>query len=161
MQQTMEPMQTTIVSARFGEVTFTEEDVIEFPWGLPGFSDLRRFLALSLAGQPSFVWLQCVDDPKVALPAADPWSVFADYDPRLPAYAVETLGIAGPEDFTVLCIVVVTAGAEQMTMNLMAPVVINLKNRRARQVTLDTSTYSVRTPMPRKQSEAQGAAQPA
>lgn len=158
----MEPARTTsLVTNRFGEVTFTESDVFEFPWGLPGFSELRRFLALSLADQPNFVWLQSIDDPKIALPAADPWQIFPDYEPRMPAYATEALGLHSAEDFTVLCVVVVTKGADEMTMNLMAPIVLNLKTRRARQVMLENSNYSVRTAIPRRHVEAQGAAQPA
>ncbi|MFN2448635.1 MAG: flagellar assembly protein FliW [Candidatus Baltobacteraceae bacterium] len=154
-------MQTTIETARFGRVAFTAEETIAFPWGLPGFAGLHRFLALSLTEQPGFVWLQSVDEPSIALPAADPWTIFADYEPRMPAYATQTLEIAGPEDFTILCIVVVTKGAAQMTMNLMAPVIINLRTRTARQVMLDNSNYSVRAPIPRKDAQTQGAPQPA
>lgn len=158
----MESQETmTVATSRFGEVTFAETDVFEFPWGLPGFSEQRRFLALSLAEQPNFVWLQSVDDPKLALPAADPWQMFPDYEPRMPGYATEALQLQNAEDFTILCVVVVTKDAEEMTMNLMAPVVLNLKTRRARQVMLENSPYSVRTPIPRKQAEAQGTAQPA
>ena len=162
MEITMESPQTaTIETTRFGAVSFAESDVIDFPWSLPGFSGLHRFLALSLAEQPNFVWLQSLDDPKIALPAADPWQIFGDYEPRLPVYATETLELGGPEDFTILCVVVVTKDAQEMTMNLMAPIVVNLKTNRARQVMLENSTYSVRAPIPRKRLEAQGAAQPA
>jgi flagellar assembly factor FliW len=79
----------------------------------------------------------------------------------LPAYATEALDIHGPEDFTILCIVVVTKDAEEMTMNLMAPIILNLKTRRGRQVMLENSGYSVRTPIPRRHAEVQGTAQPA
>ncbi len=161
MQATMEPHQNTIATSRFGEVSFAQTDEIEFPWGIPGFSDLRRFLALSLDEQPGFVWLQSIDDPGVALPAADPWQFFADYEPRMPAYATETLDVRSAEDFTLLCIVVVTKDAADMTMNLLAPVVVNLKTRRARQVMMENCGYSVRTPIPRKAPLEQGAAQPA
>lgn len=162
METTMEsPHTMTIATSRFGEITFAQTDVFEFPWGLPGFADQRRFLALSLAEQPSFVWLQSVDDPKIALPAADPWQIFPDYEPRMPAYATEALELQSAEDFTILCIVVVTKDAEEMTMNLMAPVILNLKTRRARQVMLENSPYSVHTPIPRKQAQVQGTAQPA
>ncbi len=158
MQTATESHATTLVTSRFGEVAFAQTDVIEFPWGVPGFSTLHRFLALALADQPSFVWLQSLDDPAIALPAADPWQFFADYEPRMPAYATETLGIENAEDFTVLCIVVVTTDANDMTMNLMAPVVVNLKTRRGRQVMLENCGYSVRTPIPRKTLQTQGAA---
>ena len=158
----MEFAQTaTIETTRFGTVEYAENDVIEFPWGLPGFSGLHRFLALSLAEQPNFLWLQSVEDPGIALPAADPWQIFNDYEPRLPPYATESLELRGASDFTLLCVVVVTKDAEELTMNLLAPIVVNLQSNRARQVMLENSPYSVRTPIPRKHLEAQGAAQPA
>lgn len=162
METTMEsPHTMTLATSRFGEVAFTDADVFEFPWGLPGFAEQRRFLALSLAEQPNFVWLQSIDDPKIALPAADPWQIFPDYEPRMPSYATEALQLQSAEDFTVLCVVVVTKDAEEMTMNLMAPIILNLKSRRARQVMLENSQYSVRTPMPRKHAEVKGTVQPA
>jgi flagellar assembly factor FliW len=79
----------------------------------------------------------------------------------MPAYATEALDLRNPEDFTILCVVVVTKDGQEMTMNLMAPIVLNLKSRRARQVMLENSPYSVRTAIPRKHLEAQGTAQPA
>jgi flagellar assembly factor FliW len=148
----MESPQSTFVTTRFGEIGYAEADVIEFPWGVPGFASLRRFLALSLAEQPNFVWLQSLEDASVALPAADPWQVFPNYDPRLPGYASAALDLQQPDDFTILCVVVVTKDAQEMTMNLLAPIVVNLKTRRARQVMLESSGYSVREPIPRKET---------
>jgi flagellar assembly factor FliW len=142
---------------RFGACTYRESEVIAFPWGLPGFATLHRFIALTLEGQERFVWLQSLDDPSIALPTADPWQIFDDYAPQLPPYAVSSLDLVRPEDFVTLCVVVVTAGAEEMTMNLLAPVVVNLVTRTGRQVTLETGGYSVRTPIPRKAPSAAGA----
>jgi flagellar assembly factor FliW len=135
---------------RFGTCTYRESEVLTFPWGLPGFGSLRRFIALNLEGQEKFVWLQSLDDPSVALPTADPWQIFADYAPHLPPYAISSLSLSSPEEFATLCVVVVTPGAAEMTMNLLAPIVVNLRTREARQVTLETGGYSVRTPIPRK-----------
>lgn len=142
---------------RFGACTYRESEVLTFPWGLPGFATLHRFLALTLTGQEKFVWLQSLDDLSVALPMADPWQIFDDYAPQLPPYATSSLGLARPEDFVTLCVVVVTPGAAEMTMNLLAPVVVNLQTRTGRQVTLETGGYSVRTPIPRKAPAPAGA----
>ncbi|MEA2690534.1 MAG: flagellar assembly factor FliW [Candidatus Eremiobacteraeota bacterium] len=135
---------------RFGTCTFRESEVLTFPWGLPGFGTLRRFIALNLEGQEKFVWLQSLDDHSVALPTADPWQIFAEYAPHLPPYAISSLDLNSPDDFATLCVVVVTPGAAEMTMNLLAPIIVNLRTRQARQVTLETGGYSVRTPIPRK-----------
>ena len=152
------PESTTIEFPRFGAFTFSPTDVFEFTWGLPGFPKLYRWLALTLDTQPNFVWLQSLDDLNVAIPTADPYAVFDDYAPRIPAYAITSLGIADPTDFATLCVVIVSANAEEISMNLFAPILLNLRNRRGRQVPLDGSSYPVRMPMPRKASAAESAA---
>ena len=140
----------TIELPRFGTFTYRESEVLTFPWGLPGFGGLRRFVALSLEGQEKFVWLQSLDDVGVALPCVDPWQIFPDYAPQLPSYATSSLELGRPEDFVTLCVMVVTPGAAEMTMNLLAPIVVNLRTGVGRQITLETGGYSVRTPIPRK-----------
>jgi flagellar assembly factor FliW len=138
---------------RFGTCSYRESDVILFPWGLPGFGHLRRFLVLALEGQEHFVWLQSLDAPEVALPAADPWAFFPDYAPKLPGYARLSLDLQRPEDFTTLGVVVVKPSGE-MTMNLLAPIYINLVSRVARQVPLESGDYGVRVPLPLRADSA-------
>jgi flagellar assembly factor FliW len=144
----------TVVLPNLGECTYRETEVIAFPWGLPGFPQLRRFLVLSVAGQERFIWLQSLDEIKVALPLCDPWSLFADYEAPLPLYAQQSLTLQAPDDFCTLCVCVVGKGAAEMTINLLAPIVINLKTRVGRQITLENQRYSVRTPMPRTTTAA-------
>lgn len=156
--EAMEERTLTIDLPRFGTCTYTEGEIIEFPWGLPGFPNHQRWLALTVETQPNFVWLQSLDDVKVALPCADPYHIFEGYEPKLPAYAAAALEIEHPGDFTILCVVVVTEGAAEMSMNLLAPVVVNLRTRRGRQIMLENSSYSVREPIPRKDAGAGEAA---
>jgi flagellar assembly factor FliW len=139
----------TLELPRFGTFSYRESEVITFPWGLPGFASQRRFVAINLEGQDKFVWLQSLDDVSVALPTCDPWQIFADYAPQLPPYASSSLDIQRPEEFVALCVVVVAPGAAEMTMNLLAPIIINLRTRAGRQIMLETGGYSVRTEIPR------------
>ena len=149
----MQDEQLTVDLPRFGPCTFDASEVLEFPWGLPGFPDLHRWLPLNLDSHPTFVWLQSLDDPSVALPAVDPWMVFESYDPKLPAYAFTSLEIREASEFATLCVIVVTPNAEEMTINLMAPVIINLRTHKGRQIMLDSSNYSPRESLPRKAAE--------
>jgi flagellar assembly factor FliW len=152
---------TPVTLPRFGELTYHEADVIEFPWGLPGFANHRRWLLLTVDSHAGFVWLQSLDDLNVAIPAADPVWIFESYAPKLPAYAFVALDITQPDDFTMINVVVVSPNAEEMTMNLMAPIIVNLRTRKARQVMLENSAYSVREPIPRKRPvESEEAAAP-
>lgn len=158
MESTPETEQSTLVHfPRFGEFTYRESDVIEFPWGMPGFTHLHRWLFLTLDSQPSFVWLQSLDDSGVALPTANPWMIFEDYDPVMPAYAFAALEIQNAAEFTYLCAMVVSEGAQEMTMNLVAPIIVNLRTRKATQVTLEGTPYTVREPIPRKHDDRESA----
>jgi flagellar assembly factor FliW len=142
---------------RFGDCEFSETDIIEFPWGLPGFPNLRRWLALAVETQNNFIWLQSIDDPAVAIPTSDPYAIFPDYEPKLPPYVVAALDIVAPSDFTLLGVVVVSEGAEEMTMNLLAPIVVNLRTHKARQVMLENTDYAVKQAIPRKAPEPEPA----
>jgi flagellar assembly factor FliW len=137
----------TIAPARFGSITYRDDDLIVFPWGIPGFDHLKSFLVVSVPGQDHLMWFQSIEDLSVALPAADPWLFFPTYDPRLPAFARVALDLEKPEDFTILGIVA-APGDGTMFMNLMAPVIVNLRSRIARQVALEQSGYTVATPVP-------------
>jgi flagellar assembly factor FliW len=154
MESTIETTQTTttVDLPRFGECTYAQGDVLAFPWGIPGFPSHRHWLALTLDTQPGYFWLQSLDDVSVALPAATPWSIFESYDPKLPAYTYVSLDIRESSEFTMLCVVVAPAESEPMTMNLAAPIVINLRTRNARQVLCDSANYSSSEPIPRKQA---------
>ena len=138
-----------VVFPRFGECTYLDSEVLEFPWGLPGFSHLRRFVVLQVQPSDKFIWLQSLEDLAVALPIGDPWTVFDDYAPDIPAWVLKGLQVKEAGDYAVYCVIVVTKNAEEMTMNLLAPLIINVKSLVGRQITLEGSNYSVRTPIPR------------
>ena len=156
MQSTVETTATAIFP-RFGECTYASSDVIAFPWGIPGFAGLTSWLALMLDSQPGFVWLQSLDDPAVALPAANPWAIFEGYDPKLPTYAFVSLDVRDAAEFTLLCVVVAPPGGAPMTMNLAAPIVVNLRTRNARQVLCDGAAYSSSELIPSKDAPADAA----
>lgn len=150
----------TVDLPRFGTCTYSESEIFVFPWGLPGFENLRSFIPLQLETQDQIVWLQSLDDLSIAIPLGDPWTFFPDYDPKLPGFARLSLDIQNAEDFTVLAVMVGTDGGPTF-MNLMAPIVLNLKSRIARQVPLETSRYTVAMEIPLPESVARAQAEAA
>ncbi len=148
-EQTPHAQTTTIELPRFGECTYSETEVVRFPWGLPGFPALRRFLVIAVDEHDGYIWLQSLDDHSVALPLCDPWSLFDDYEAPLPGYAKQSLEIETADSFCVLCVLVARPGSGETTINLLAPIIINLQTRIGRQVTLENQRYSVRTPVVR------------
>jgi flagellar assembly factor FliW len=127
---------------------------ITFPWGLPGFGQLRKFAIVRIPDTKPGTWLRSLEEPSIALPVIEPWSHFPEYEPVLPRYAVTTLEIESPGDVSIYCIVAPADPAHGPTVNLYAPVVINRSTRLGRQVMLDDARYAVRTPFPGLRQEA-------
>lgn len=128
----------------FGTIEIDEKGIINFNEGLPGFEHVKQFVLLGGDEQSPFKWLQSVDEPELAFVVVDPFCIRKDYDITLEDAVLEKLGIKGPEDVLVYSIVVVPEDTSRMSMNLKAPVVINVKNNKGMQVILDTDEYSVR-----------------
>jgi len=95
------------------------------------------------SGSP-FKWLQCVDDPMLAFAIANPFLLKPDYDVKLSDEVVEHLEIKKEVDVAIYTIVVVPEDITKMTMNLKAPLVINVRNKKGVQAILDTEEYSIR-----------------
>lgn len=135
-----------LISTRhFGEIEYDEKKIILFEEGLPGFKNYRKFILLGTENTESpFRWLQSIEDGNVAFAVVDPFAIKPDYDIDITDEYVKALGIQTPADALVFAIVVVSQDILKCTMNLRAPVVINVKNMKGAQIILDTDRYGVR-----------------
>ena len=58
-------------TTRFGIIEVSEKELINFPWGVPGFEELKSYVLLEYKNGP-FQWLQSVDEPAVAFVVCSP-----------------------------------------------------------------------------------------
>ena len=137
-------MVQTVASSRFGNISYTEEDVLVFPRGLPAFEDNHNWV---LAGEEenAIKWLQNVEDGELALPVTTPDAVMPDYNAKIPEDELDLVGSKDPSDLALLIVVSIPEAAPwDMTANLRAPILVNLKSRRAVQVIVLNEEYSIR-----------------
>ncbi|MDR2726330.1 MAG: flagellar assembly protein FliW [Candidatus Adiutrix sp.] len=135
-----------IVTKRFGEMEFTEESVVRVLGGLLGLGGLENYVIIRYQDDSPFYWLQCVDDPDLALVMVNPLAFTPDYAPAIPPAVAEELG--GPGELSLFVIVTIPAGNPRgLTANLLGPVVVNPGRRLARQLVLDDRLYSHRHPV--------------
>lgn len=127
---------------RFGTVTATEEALLEFPAGLIGLPDCRRFARVPFhdAAMP-FEWLQCIDDVAIAFLITDPQAFFPEYGVTVPPEDLTDIELTEDAEGQVRCIVTVPERVGDMTANLLAPVVVNTRQRLAKQVVLADPRY--------------------
>jgi flagellar assembly factor FliW len=129
-------------TTRFGDVAYEEGDVLHLPEGLAPFRDARRFVLLSDREQWPFVWLQCLDVPSLAFVALP----LEEWFPREAALACEAWHrVGGTSLLRAYGLVVV--GRQGMTVNVLAPVVVDFGRMQGRQVVLDGPVSDARRPL--------------
>jgi flagellar assembly factor FliW len=135
----------------FGPVPYSPDAVVEFPRGLPGFDDRRRFVAVRFPESDPTVFLQSLEDPGLCFVTLPVRAVDPEYRLEICSEDVALVGLpAGRrprlgED--VLCLSVISLRESGPSANLLAPLVINLRNRKAVQAIAVDSGYSHRYPL--------------
>lgn len=133
-----------IQSTRFGELTISEEAVLEFSHGLPGFPDEKLFGFLKYEPDSPFAFLQSTINPDLGFLVIEPFSFFKDYRVNVDDEIASELGLSDENLPQVLNIVRVPEQSEEMTANLLAPIIVNWRDRKAMQFILEEKLYTVR-----------------
>lgn len=121
-----------IHTTRFASIEIEPDDILFFRHGLIGFEDCRHWVLLADSGNGSVAWLQSMQHSDIALPVVSPRRFVSGYQVRLEPNDVETLQLSEVEQAFVLA--VVSRNDETLTLNLRAPLVINLDRRIGSQV---------------------------
>jgi flagellar assembly factor FliW len=129
-----------IFTTRFGSLKISQSDRICFATGLPGFEDCRDWVLLAYRPESELGWLQSTVWPDLAVPVVNPRVYVPSYDVRLDPAELSPLGLDSPADAQILAIV--ARHGDFLTLNLKAPLAINLRRQLGRQV-LNNGAWSV------------------
>lgn len=129
---------------RFGEVSYSPEEVLTFPRGIPAFENMHSWILVG-SDENAVKWLQSLDDSELALPVTSPDAIQPDYNARIPEEELKLIGGTNPADLALLIVVSIPQSAPwNMTANLRAPIIINLKTHKAVQVIALNEEYPIR-----------------
>ncbi|SFR58967.1 flagellar assembly protein FliW [Anaeromicropila populeti] len=131
----------------FGEIDLEENKIIHFADGLMGFEDYKKFTILydiEDEKKSAISWLQCIEEPGLALPVINPLHVREDYNPTIEDELLKPLGDVTSENIVVLLVVTVPNDVKKTTANLKAPIIINSDTRQGCQIIVENQDYSVR-----------------
>ncbi|UZP67012.1 flagellar assembly protein FliW [Desulfovibrio mangrovi] len=124
-----------IVQTRLGKQVVSMDKIIYFPRGLMGFEDKHEFTLLQLKEGSPFLVLQSLDDPRLGLLVADPYSFLEDYPIRVSEAEQKLLRLENIRQVAVLVTVSIPKGEPEKTaLNLTGPILINHKARLGLQV---------------------------
>jgi len=132
-----------ISTTKFGTIQIDDNKVIVFDNGILGFEQNKRFVIFSTNAMSKFYWLQSVDEPDLALACMDPLNVCDDYSPKIDQSVFDELQVVD-NNILVLCVVVIPADIAKATVNLAAPIIINVEKQKALQVVLQNDKYNPR-----------------
>jgi flagellar assembly factor FliW len=121
-----------------------DDKVFQFPMGLPGFPDDRRFVLARVPQEAPFAWLTSLDHSELSFIVVEPRHVLQEFTFDVDDEALASIGNPSPLDTALLLIVrIASDGTPRLLANLRAPILLNLRSRVARQVILsDDSAYS-------------------
>ncbi|MDY0212100.1 MAG: flagellar assembly protein FliW [Desulfuromonadaceae bacterium] len=136
-----------VIQSRFGEIEYDPQAVLHFPHGLIGFEDLRDFVVMPNEKDGPLFWIQSVEDAQVALVLTDPTNFFPTYMVEPEVHERKVLGMEGEDKWHALVVVTVDTD-RKVTLNLVAPILFAPHTNRAIQVILESSGYSIQTPLP-------------
>lgn len=149
-----------IHTVNFGELEVAEDKVITFKEGLPGFPQIHRFAVLEMEDLKPFLYLQALEEPAISLFIINPFLVDPTYEFRLTDSDMGEVRSTNSAELAVYAVATIPDIASEATLNLMAPIVINDRERCGKQVILHESKYSVKHPLfdsATFQAKAQGA----
>jgi len=130
----------------FGSMMVEEEKVIHFDKGLPGFQEEKAFVLIDFPDNPVFQILQSTTSAHVAFVVASPYHFKKDYAFDLGEQVKKELSITQFEQVRVLSILTLRDPFVDSTINLQAPLIINVDSMVGQQIIL-SDEYSSRTPM--------------
>ena len=134
-------------TSRFGTFDIEKDDIITMKPGLYGFPQYTKYVILEYEAKSPFCWFQSVDNPNLAFVLTDPFLFAPNYHLDLSEEDCETLCINKESKIKVFSIVTVPGNYKDMTINLLAPIVINASEKLGKQIILPDETLPVRYPI--------------
>ena len=137
-----------INTVRFGEIEVSENSCFQMVDPILGYDNEKEFVLIEHNEHASFKWLQSSITPELAFAVTFAGFFGIDYSFELPETIQEALEITDVDDIVVLNIVLIPQGNPQAsTINLLAPLILNVKSRKGSQVILNGSNFKVDYPL--------------
>lgn len=127
-----------------GEIEYSEDNIITFTEGMCGFEKLRKYILVPIENNDMFSVLHSVEDLEVGFIVMSPFDIEKNYSVKLEQELTKKLKIKDSSDVIILNTVTLKKDVKDITTNLLAPIIINIKERLGKQIILDNSEYSIK-----------------
>jgi flagellar assembly factor FliW len=121
-----------IETTRFGDLVIHEEHLLSFPAGMLGLEECRQWVLLADTSNDALGWLQSADRAEIAMAVVSPRRFVPDYQVRVSRRDIQAIDVQDPTQSQVL--VIVGKNERSVTLNLKAPLLLNMEQQIGRQV---------------------------
>ena len=122
----------------FGTIDIADDKIITMEKGMIGFPNLKKFALIFDEEKKDrdfkIMWLQSMDDGDIAFPVTDPTYIQEDYAPSVNEEIIAHLGEMNEDNTYLLVTVTVPQKVTDLSVNLKAPIVINMDTNKGAQV---------------------------
>jgi flagellar assembly factor FliW len=136
-----------LITKQHGTFTYNEEDIITFKKGIMGLENLKKFIIADIKENPIFKILQSIEDEDVGLVIISPFEVKNNYEIELKENLTENLSISSQKEVMLYNTVTVNSDVHKITVNLKAPIVINMDKKLGEQIIIDKEEYKIKHPL--------------
>lgn len=143
----------TIKTRDFGDIQVSETSKIIFKKPIFGFEDLTEFYLIPLEEPKQFSLLQSTENHCISFMVTEPKLFLTDYILDIDDTDAELLEIRDYKDLIDFAIVTIPENIENITMNILGPIIINLKTNYAIQTISNCSHYTTKCRLFAKQTK--------
>ena len=130
-----------------GEPEPKDIPVITFAGGLPGFEDYHQYALVRVDEETPFFYLQSTEEQGLAFIVTSPFLFYPEYEFDLSEKTKGELEISSSDEVGIWCIVTVAEDLARTTINLLAPIVMNMKACIGKQIILHDAGYKTKHPL--------------
>ncbi|MCP4548364.1 MAG: flagellar assembly protein FliW [bacterium] len=139
---------------RFGTLQYEDKDLLHLPEGLVGMPEQTEFLILDFEVDTPLKWLQSIKDSAMGFLVGDPLLFRPDYKLALVKSELQDLNVTSPEDLAVFVICTMQEEFEDITANMLGPIIVHVESRKGRQVIVEGSEFSTHENLYKQSLEA-------
>ena len=117
---------------------------VTFKKGLPGLEAYKDYEIKEIEGGEEFKLLQCNEKEELGLVIISPFQIEKEYEIKITDEIIKNLSITSPEDVLVYSTVTLNSDPKKITVNLRAPILINVHTGLAEQLITENEKYKIK-----------------
>lgn len=115
--------------------------------GILGFENLKEYELLDIENEDILKEFNSTEEDCIGFIVVSPFKIIKEYEIVLNQETIEKLEVKSPNDIILLNIITIGQTLEESTVNMKAPIVINVRNNCGMQIILQDEEYSIWHPL--------------